>query len=81
MIYPEITGRHRDIQNTEIGTMLDARGYGGGAIYGADGAEPECFELIEQKLHVRRHVVGDEDQRGLLFGVHSNATDAPAARS
>ena len=32
-------------------------------IVGGDGAEPEDVKLVEQQLHVRGHVVRDEDER------------------
>jgi hypothetical protein len=37
--------------------------------------------LVEQKLHVRRHIVSDQNKRWFLLGIHSNVTDVPAARS
>ena len=44
---------------------LRAYAKGRGAIVRRHGPEAEDVELVEQQLHVRRHVVRDEDQRGV----------------
>jgi hypothetical protein len=81
MIDAEVARRHGDIPDAQIGMFLHAGTIRGRAVDRRDGAETERMKLVEQKLNVRRHVVGDEDERRLLLGVHWRARDVPAARS
>ena len=52
---------HHPIDNAEPIIYVKGRG----AIVRRHGPEAEDVQLIEQQLHVRRHVVRDEDQRGV----------------
>jgi hypothetical protein len=81
MIDTQLAGWHRNVQYAQIRVMLDARSDRARPIDRSHSAETKCLQLVEQKLHVRRYVIGDENERRLLLGVHSSFTDAPAARS
>ena len=57
--------------------MLEARGERARPVGRGDGAKAEHVQLVEQQLHVRRHVVRDEDQRcvgGRRVGFHERVT-------
>ena len=63
---PEVAGRHRDVENAEVGMVLEAGGHRPGAVVGSDRAKPEQGQLVGQQLDVGVDVVGDEDERGEL---------------
>jgi len=57
--------------------VIEARSQCRRAIGCGDGAKPQHVQLVEQQFHVRRHVVGDENQRsirGRKIVVHGSIT-------
>src|SRR6185437_796646 len=70
VIDAQLPGGHRDVENTQVGVMLDARSDRRRPIDGRDRAEAQSLQLVEQKLHVRRHIVGDQNERWLLLYIH-----------
>ena len=59
----EVARRHRDVEDAEVRAMLETRRKRRRAVRRGNRAEPQHVQLIEQKLDVRRDVVGDEYQR------------------
>ena len=83
VIAAEVARRHRDVEDAEIGAMLEARREGAGPVRRGDGAKAEDVQLVEQELDVRRDVVGDENQWsvwGWLSELHVSLTDGREIR-
>ena len=63
VVHAEVAGGHRDVEDAEVGLLLEAGGERRRPVVRRDRAEAEHVELVEEQLHVRRNVVGDEDER------------------
>ena len=63
VIDAEVTGGHRDVENREIGAAVETRRQRRRRITRHHGAKAERFELVDEQLDVRIHIVGNEDQR------------------
>ena len=61
----EVAGGHRHVEDAEVGMAFGADPQRRRAVVGRDGAEAEDVQLVEEELHVRGHVVRDEDERGV----------------
>jgi hypothetical protein len=59
----EVPRRHRDVEDAEVRHLVEADLHRRRSVGRGDRPEAQDVELVEQQLHVRRHVVGDEDDR------------------
>ena len=62
----EVAGRHRHVEDAEIGMMLEGRRYRGRSIDGGYRLVTEAVQLIEQQLDVGGNVVSNENDLGLI---------------
>ncbi len=65
VVHAEVAGRHRHVEDAQVRPTLEAHRQRRRAIRRRERAKSQHVELVEQQLHVRRHVVGDENQRGV----------------
>ena len=76
----EVARRHRDIEDAEIGMMLEGRRHRGRSVDGGYRFVTQAVQLVEQQLDVGGNVVSDENYLGLRIPI-SHIRVSPSSRS